>query len=56
MAHVPPWHSKRVNDREVYHDDGNCAEGTAIEIYNRTPGTGGRPHCRECSRLAHSSQ
>ena len=51
---VPPWHSKRVNDREVYHDHGTCAEARTIEVYNRAPGTGGNPRCEHC-RLAQSS-
>jgi hypothetical protein len=55
MVNVQPWHSKRVNDREVYHDNGTCPEGTKIEIYNRAPGTGGRPRCEQCSRLIQRS-
>ena len=51
MAHVPPWHSKRVNDREVYHENGICPEGSTIGVYNRAPGTGGRLRCEHCSRL-----
>jgi hypothetical protein len=56
MAHIQPWHSKRVNDREVYHDDGTCPEAKTIAVYNRMAGTGGRPRCEECSRLAQSSK
>jgi hypothetical protein len=55
MTNIQPWHSKRVNDREVYHDHGNCTEGKTIAVYNRTPGTGGRLRCEECSRLSQSS-
>ena len=56
MAHIQPWHSKWVNDREVYHDDDTCTEGATIEIYNRAPGTGGSPRCEQCRRLAQSSK
>jgi hypothetical protein len=55
MAHIQPWHSKRVNDREVYHDDSACAEGSTIAGYNRAPGTGGRPRCEQC-QLAQGSK
>lgn len=51
MAKVSPFHSKRPNDRNVYHDNDKCTEGNNIESYNRTPGTGGRPRCEHCSRL-----
>jgi hypothetical protein len=56
MAHIQPWHSKRVNDLDVYHDHPKCTEGATLERYNRSPGTGGRPRCEECSRLAQGSQ
>jgi hypothetical protein len=52
MAKVPPFHSKRPNDRNVYHDNDRCTEGNNIENYNRVPGTGGRPRCEHCARLA----
>jgi hypothetical protein len=55
MAHLQPWHSKRVNDQEVYHDDSACAEGSTIAGYNRAPGTGGRPRCEQC-QLAQGSK
>jgi len=54
MAHVPPWHSKRVNDREVYHDNGTWVEANTIEVYNRAPGTGGRLRCEYCRLAEHS--
>lgn len=52
MAKVPAFHSKRETDRKVYHDNDKCTEGNNIETYNRVPGTGGRPKCDHCSRLA----
>lgn len=52
MAKVSPWHSKRPNDRNVYHDNTECNEGNNIEKENRVAGTGGRPRCEPCSKLA----
>jgi len=51
MAKIPPWHSARVSDREVYHDNDKCPEGNQIAIYNHIPGTGGRKHCEQCRQL-----
>ena len=31
MAKIPPWHSARVSDRIVYHDNDKCPEGTQID-------------------------
>ncbi len=52
MAKVSPFHSSRPNDRNVYHDNSSCTEGNNIEPRYKTPGTGGRPRCEHCSRLA----
>ncbi len=52
MAKIPPWHSARVSDREVYHDNDKCTEANNIGKHNHKPGTGGRPHCEHCSKLA----
>jgi len=52
MAKIPPWHSARVSDRNVYHDNDKCTEGNQIAIYNHIPGTGGRIKCEQCSKLA----
>lgn len=46
-----PWHSVKVTDRNVYHNDTNCNEGNNIERENRRAGTAGRPLCNSCSRL-----
>jgi len=51
MAIIPPWHSARVSDRNVYHDNDKCPEGTQIAIHNHKPGTDGRPRCEQCSKL-----
>ena len=43
MAKIPPpWHSARVSDRNVYHDNDKCTEDNQIAIYNHISGTGGR--------------
>lgn len=52
MAKVSPFHSKRPNDPNVYHDNNNCTEGNNIEPKNRASGTGGRPKCKHCERLS----
>lgn len=52
MGKVAPFHSKRPNDRNVYHDSDKCTEGNNIESYNRVSGTGGRARCEHCAKLA----
>jgi hypothetical protein len=46
-----PWHSTRVYDRNVYHDNDKCTEGNNIERQYRREGTGNRPKCEHCARL-----
>lgn len=44
-----PWHSiKQLN----HHDNTGCTEGNNIERENRRAGTGGKPLCDHCRRLA----
>lgn len=52
MAKVPAFHSKKPSHRGVYHDNDKCTEGNNIEKENRVAGTGGRPKCEHCARLA----
>ncbi|HKY99122.1 MAG TPA: hypothetical protein VJL35_14795 [Gemmatimonadaceae bacterium] len=52
MAKVAPFHSKKETDKKVYHNDNRCTEGNNIETYNKVAGTGGRPLCDHCARLA----
>ena len=52
MAKVRPFHSKKVQTRNVYHDNDKCTEGNNIETYNRVEGTGGRPKCEHCAHLS----
>jgi len=49
---VPAWHSVRITDREVYHDNTSCTEGNNIEDKYRRPGTNGRRQCNHCARLS----
>jgi hypothetical protein len=51
MAKVEPWHSSRDTDREVYHYNDQCTEGSQVEDQDRRPGTGNRKPCEECMRL-----
>lgn len=52
MAKVAAFHSSREADRKVYHDNNSCTEGNNIETKYKTAGTGGRPRCNHCERLA----
>lgn len=52
MPQVPAFHSVKVYDRNVYHDNNRCTEGNNIEAQYRRPGTGGRPRCEHCNKLA----
>ena len=44
-----PWHSRLS---AVHHDNDSCNTGNNIESENRVSGTGGKPLCAECARLA----
>ena len=52
MAKTGQFHSKKVGTKNVYHDNTSCTEGNNIETYNKVAGTGGRPKCEHCARLA----
>lgn len=49
MAKTSPWHSIKA---AVHHDNTDCNTGNNIEQENRRDGTGGKPRCDECERLA----
>jgi hypothetical protein len=51
MAKVAPFHSTKVNTKNVYHDNSSCTEGNNIETANKKAGTDGRPKCEHCTRL-----
>lgn len=44
-----PWHSIK---QQVHHDNTACTTGNNIERENIRSGTGGKPLCAECARLA----
>jgi len=48
---VAAFHSKKLNARNVHHDNNKCTEGNNIERHYLAPGTGGRPKCEHCARL-----
>ena len=50
MSKVSPWHSVKLNDPQVHHNETQCKTGNNIERENRREGTGGRPLCQECAR------
>lgn len=51
MAKIPPWHSARVSDKTVYHDNDQCTGGTQSAVHNHKLGTDGRVRCEQCSKL-----
>lgn len=51
IGKVDPWHSVKLTDRRVYHNNTRCTEGNNIESRNRRGGTDNRPICDHCARL-----
>lgn len=49
---VAPWHSVRLADPRVYHDNTACTEGNNIEHKNRRSGTDNRRRCDHCEDLS----
>lgn len=49
MAKTQPFHSIKQN---VHHNDTSCTEGNNIEKENLRQGTGGKPLCHHCAKLA----
>jgi hypothetical protein len=52
MPKVTPFHSKKENTKNVYHDNSACTEGNNIERQYLAAGTANRPRCEHCNRLA----
>ncbi len=52
MAKIAPFHSKKAGAPPVHHDNDKCIEIGSIAKEDRIPGTGGRPRCSRCTRLA----
>jgi len=48
MAKVAAFNSKYENH---YHDNDKCGPGAEIPKYDRQPGTGGKPKCKDCAKL-----
>ena len=51
MPKVAPFHSIRPGET-VHHDNSACTEGNNIEKHYLRSGTGGRPLCKHCAKLA----
>ncbi len=51
MTWVPTFHSISDEDREVYHNNGECDDGRRIKAENRRSGDAGRPLCDRCKEL-----
>jgi len=55
MAKVQPYHTDSPEypptHREVYHDHDDCKHGKDIKYQHKQGGTGGKPRCKECTRL-----
>lgn len=49
MAQVAPFHSVKES---VHHNNNQCTEGNNIERENLRQGTGGKPLCQHCNKLA----
>ncbi len=51
---VAPYHTivpEYGGERDVYHDQSECPAGKRIKPEHRTPGTAGRPKCKDCQRI-----
>jgi hypothetical protein len=48
MTKVNPWHFMNA---WVYHDNSECTAGCTIPEPPRTPGTGAKRRCGECTGL-----
>jgi hypothetical protein len=55
MAKVSEYHTNSPEyppkHREVYHNHDDCPDGKRIQTKHRENGTGGKPLCKECSKL-----
>ena len=56
MATIAPYHTNSYEyppkQRAVYHDRDDCPDGKLIKPRHKEIGTGGKPRCEECKRLA----
>ena len=49
MTATAPWHSIK---QSVHHNNERCSIGGRIEVRHMRLGTGNKPLCRECERIA----
>jgi hypothetical protein len=56
MAQIPPWHSIRQRDANVFHDETGCPVGNEIDEKYRRAGHRCRQRCRVCARLRAEAQ
>jgi hypothetical protein len=58
MTTIPPFHvvspAYSTRHRHVYHDCDECHEARSIKPEDRVPGTGSKPHCKECVNICSS--
>ena len=52
MPQISPWHSIRLHDRNVYHDDDQCPLGKGIDHKYRKAGHRCRKRCPTCAKLS----
>jgi hypothetical protein len=56
MAKVAPFHTSSVEyspeHRRVHHDNNDCPYGSRVLAKDRESGTGDKPRCSECDKLA----
>jgi len=48
-----PWHSVA---EDVHHDNVDCRAGASVKQEDLRAGTGGKPQCEECRRLAEAGR
>jgi len=54
MVKVAAYHTsvpEYGGERNVYHDQSECPAGKRIKSEHRTPGTAGRPKCKDCQNI-----
>jgi hypothetical protein len=52
VTRTDPYHSISPEDKQVYHDQGNCPDGKRILPISKRSGTGNRPKCLECPKVS----
>jgi hypothetical protein len=56
MAKDLPYHTTSQEyppeHRSVHHDHSDCPDGKRIKDWHRQSGTGGKPLCKQCAKMA----